>query len=145
MVKAIRKEVDVTATLDEVWDAWTTEDGITSFFSRKANISLEIGGPYEMLFLLDNPVGQQGGEGNHILSFLPKEMLSFEWNAPPNFPEVRKHKTWVVLQFESLDTKLVKVKLTHLGWREGRNWGKVFEYFGGAWESVLSSLKEKFQ
>ena len=31
--KAIHDEVIISASLDEAWDAWTTEEGIKSFFA----------------------------------------------------------------------------------------------------------------
>ena len=83
-----------------------------------------------------------------MLSFLPMEMLSFEWSAPPEFPMVRKQQmqkhTWVVLQFYPLAQGQVKVRLTHLGWREGEEWEKVFQYFLRAWDIVLGRLERVF-
>jgi len=121
--RVIRKEVKVNASIEEVWKAWTTNDGATRFFAPKARIDLTLGGSYELYFDLEAPKGSQGGEGCRVLNFLPMEMLSFEWNAPPEFPEVRRQHmqqhTWVVVQFYPLAQNLVKVRLTHLGWREG--------------------------
>lgn len=81
--KILYKEVIVSATTDQVWQAWTTSEGARTFFSENAEIELRSGGKYEILFVKDNPVGQQGSEGCRVLSYLPKKMLSFEWNAPP--------------------------------------------------------------
>ena len=36
--RAIDKEVTVAATVDEVWDAWTTRAGIVGFFAPDAKI-----------------------------------------------------------------------------------------------------------
>jgi len=76
------------------------------------------------------------------------EILSFEWNAPPEFPEVRKQQmkkhTWVVLQFYPVARDQTKVRLTHLGWREGEEWEKVFQYFLRAWDIVLGRLERVF-
>jgi uncharacterized protein YndB with AHSA1/START domain len=84
----IRKEVTVNAPIEEVWNAWTSNDGATRFFAPKARIELAVGGSYELYFDLEAPKGSQGSEGCRVLSFLPLEILSFEWNAPPVFPEV---------------------------------------------------------
>ena len=97
-----------------------------TFFAPAANVELAIGGRYEMLFDPDAPPGSQGGEGLKILSFLPEEMLSFEWNAPPQYPSVRQERTWVVVQFEALTAETTRVRLSHLGWQEGEEWEQVF-------------------
>jgi uncharacterized protein YndB with AHSA1/START domain len=141
----IRKEVVVNASVEPVWHAWTTPEGAVTFFAPRANIRLVVGGPYELYFDLDAPEGSQGGEGLKILSFLPMEMLSFEWTAPPQYASVRQGpRTWVVVQFYPLGRNEVRVRLTHLGWREGEEWDKVFQYFKRAWDTVLGRLEYRF-
>jgi uncharacterized protein YndB with AHSA1/START domain len=141
----IRKEVVVNACVEAVWEAWTTPEGAVTFFAPRANIKLAIGGPYELFFDLDAPEGSRGGEGLRILSFLPLEMLSFDWNAPPQYPTVRQgQRTWVVVQFYPLGQSEVQVRLTHLGWRGGEEWDKVFQYFKRAWDIVLGRLEYRF-
>ena len=146
--RVIRKEVQVNAPVKIVWDAWTTSDGATRFFAPEARIELAIGGSYELCFDLEALKGSQGSEGCRVLSFLSLEMLSFEWNAPPEFSEVRteqmqKH-TWVVVQFCPLEKEQTRVRVTHLGWREGEEWEKVFQYFLRAWDIVLGRLEHVF-
>ena len=109
-------------------------------------MDLTPGGPYEIYFVLDNPEGTRGGEGNTVLSFIPRKMLSFSWNAPPSIPEVRNHthKTWVVIQLEAVDTGQTRVSLDHLGWLDGQKWDETYTYFDRAWDIVLDSLEECF-
>ena len=146
--RVVRKEVNVNAPVEKVWNAWTTSAGAVKFFAPKARIELRMGGAYELYFDLEARKGLQGSEGCKVLSFLPSEMLSFEWNAPPEFPNVRKEQaqkhTWVVVQFHSLAKKQTRVKLTRLGWREGEEWEKVFQYFLRAWDIVLGRLERVF-
>ena len=146
--RVIRKEVRVNASIEKVWQAWTTSEGATKFFAPEAKIDLILGGRYELYFDLEAPKGSRGSEGCRVRSFLPLEMLSFEWNAPPEFPRVRreqnKRHTWVVVQFYSLGKNLTKVRLTHLGWRENEEWEKVFQYFLRAWDVVLGRFEHTF-
>jgi uncharacterized protein YndB with AHSA1/START domain len=142
--RVIRKEVAVSAGLDQVWKAWTTLEGITTFFAPEARVELAIGGRYEMLFDLDAPPGSQGSEDCRVLSYLPGEMLSFDWSAPPQFPTVRRERTWVVVQLGPQPEGTTMVRLTHLGWREGDEWERVFAYFTRAWDVVLARLAHRF-
>jgi len=142
------KNIEVTRTIpcgaDEVWKKWTTREGLLSFFGPDNRVELRLGGYFEIYFLMDSPEGLRGGEGNRILSYLPERMLSFTWNAPPEFEEIRnhEHKTWVVLELKEMSARETEVILTHLGWLEGDEWDRVFDYFARAWERVLDSLKE---
>ena len=144
--RRIRKEVVVNASRDSVWNAWTTAEGVASFSAPEANIELKAGGRYEWLFLPPTePKGFRGGEGCRILSFLPKEMLSFTWNAPPQFEAARRARTRVVILFADAGPNQTKVTLTHLGWGEDEMWNPVYDYFDAAWGRVLANLEKRFQ
>lgn len=143
--KVLRKEVTVSAPLSDVWTCWTTTAGVEGFVAPKAKIDLRIGGPYEWYFATEAPPGEQGSEDCRVLSFLPMEMLSFEWNAPPSFGWRRYIKTRVVVQFHELEPGVVKVTLSQLGWGEGAEWQEVYDYFDSAWGYVLDALKKHFE
>jgi len=140
----IEKTAVVNCSIDIVWWKWTTHEGLLTFFGADNKIELVLGGDYEIYFLMNNPVGQKGGEGNKIISYLPKEMLSFTWNAPPEYPEIRnnKHKTWVVVNFKAVNENSTEVTIKHLGWLTGDAWDNVYNYFDSAWDTVLNWLKE---
>jgi len=145
-MRTLRKEVEVKAALPEVWSAWTTVDGVKGFFAPEARIELRPGGAYEMVFSPAAPIGQKGGEGCRVLSLLPMEMVSFEWNFPPSIPSLRgaNAKTWVVVQLAETAPGMVRVRLSQLGWQHGEDWDKGFAYFDRAWGIVLERLQRRF-
>jgi len=144
MERRIEKEVVVDAPVSEVWQMWTTEAGVKTFFAPKANIDLMVGGRYEILFELDAPPGSQGGEGLKVLAFTPDQMLTVEWNAPPHLPNVRRERTRLIVEFHSQPENKTTVRLTHDGWGEGGEWDQAFNYFMRAWDIVLGRLKYRF-
>ena len=64
--------------------------------------------------------------------------------GPPEFSEIRKEKSWVVVQLEEIGRKKVRVTLSHLGWKEGGDWNAAYKYFDRAWDLVLARLKYSF-
>jgi uncharacterized protein YndB with AHSA1/START domain len=143
--RAIQLEIEVEAGVGEVWSAWTTNEGVTSFFAPSSNVDLRIGGAYEMLFDPGAEPGRRGGEGARILAFQEGKMLSFTWNAPPHMPEIRKQWTHVVIRLFDLGSGRTHVSLKHDGWGEGRQWDEAFDYFLRAWgEAVLPRLRHRF-
>lgn len=126
----------VPATPAQCWQRWTTGDGVGEFMSPNNSIELRIGGDYEILFAMQLPRGEQGSEDCKVLSYVPERMLSFEWNAPPMFPEVRQQRSRVVVFFEPVDGG-TRVELVHLGFGEGEQWDQVYEYFTKAWARVM--------
>jgi len=136
----------VPAPIDEVWAAWTTQAGAEGFFAPRCRIDPRPGGAYEMLFDLEAPAGQQGGEGMIILAMQPPAMLSFTWNAPPHLPQVRSQMTHVTVRLEPLGPRETRVRLEHDGWGEGGEWDAARAYFDRAWgEVVLPRLRHRFE
>jgi uncharacterized protein YndB with AHSA1/START domain len=143
--KIVRKEAYIPATRQELWDAWTTTEGVRSFFAPKAKIELAVGGVYECYFRLDAPPGEQGSEGCKVLAFWPMDYISFSWNAPPEFPDERPHHTKVVVEIDRHDEIRYRVILTHMGFGTGGRWDEVVQYFDDAWGYVLSNLQKMFE
>ena len=143
--RAICGETVVDAPVGEVWDAWTTEDGIKSFFAPDCNVDLRVDGLYEIFFAPDAPEGERGAEGMRLLAIEPGRMLSFTWNAPPHLSGVRGQRTHVVLWFDDAGEGRTRLALRHDGWGEGEEWDRAFEYFEEAWlEVVLPRLQYRF-
>lgn len=144
---AVRKNVVIQATPEKIWQAWTTNQGVQSFFAPRSNVELKIGGKYEIYLAPDAPQGQRGSEGCTVLSYLPEKMLSFSWIAPPKFDKIRKsgHKMWVVVQILPEGENKTRLKLTQLGWKNGAQWDMMFLYFDSLWDKILQSLKESLE
>lgn len=148
----IRVEREVAAPVSAVWRAWTTNEGTREYFAQSTNVRLEVGGPFEMYFLMEAPEGSRGSEGCRFLSYIPERMVSFSWNAPPSFAHARGLHTWVVIHLEALDGARTRVVLEHLGWEEmkrahpdhAQEWDEVRAYFERAWPYVLGNLARRF-
>jgi len=143
--RAIDKEVIVQATLDEAWAAWTTREGIVSFFAPEAEIEARGGGAFHIHFDPTAPPGMKGADEMRIMALQPKKMISFDWNAPPSLPEVRPQRTFVVVRLEPLGERETRVSLHHTGWGDGGEWDKAYAYFDRAWAHVLANLKKRFE
>ena len=143
--RAIDKEIVVSATLDQAWEAWTTREGITSFFAPDARIEPRPGGAFQIYI---NPLAEPGMKGADNMRFMalqPKKMISFDWNAPPHLPAVRQQFTFVVVRFEPVGTNETRVTLHHTGWGDGGEWDQTYAYFDRAWTNVLNNLKKRFE
>lgn len=130
-------EINLKAGISKVWTAWTTEEGIRSFFAPACKIEARVGGAYEIYFHPDEKEGFRGAEGTHILAFEPMKYLSFSWNNPPSIPGIRLQFATVGLYFEEIHEQKTFFKLVHQGWGPGEDWGKAFDYFEHAWEQVV--------
>lgn len=143
--RAIDKEITVPAGVDAVWQAWTTSEGIRSFFAPEAVIEPRVGGAFHIHLDPGAEPGSKGADDMRILAIQPKKMLSFDWNAPPNLPQARQQRTFVIVRLIPVDERNTRVTLHHTGWGEGGEWEQAYRYFDGAWGHVLGSLKTRFE
>jgi uncharacterized protein YndB with AHSA1/START domain len=140
--RMLRVEGDINAPVSEVWRVFTTSEGAEEFFAEKANIGLAIGGPYEIQF--DRKDERSGTKGLKILSYAPEEMISFQWNAPPQLPEVRNGGTWVVVEMRPIDAYRTHGTITHLGWKDGPEWDQAYVHFQRGWSELMNRLQKRF-
>jgi len=135
--RMLATEFEVNAPIEKVWDAWTTPEGIKTFFAPDCKVELRVDGAYEMYFLPDARPGERGGEGMRILGLEPMRRLAFTWGAPPTNAYVRGQRTMVILEFEKKDARRTLVRFIHLGWGEGASWDEAYEYFDHAWNEFV--------
>ena len=143
--RALDKEVLVAATLDQAWAAWTTREGITSFFAPDARIEPRVGGAFQIYMDPGAAPGMKGADEMRYLALQPKRMLSFDWNAPPSLPEARAQRTFVVVRFFPVDEAHTRITIHHTGWGDGGEWDKAYAYFDRAWGLVLGNLQKRFE
>ncbi len=143
--RALDKEVVVDAPAHDVWGAWTTREGIVSFFAPDAQIDARAGGAFHIYLDPGAEPGQRGADDMRYLAIQPEQMLSFDWSAPPSLPEVRAQRTVVIVRLRAIDARHTQVTLHHVGWGEGGQWDQAYAYFDQAWPKVLASLKQRFE
>lgn len=143
--RAIEREVVVPATLDQAWAAWTTREGITSFFSPGAEIDARVGGAFHIFMDPSAAPGERGADDMRYMALQPMKMISFDWNAPPSLPEARAQRTFVIVRFEPVGDKETRVTLHHTGWGTGGQWDQTYAYFEKAWPRVLDNLRKRFE
>ncbi len=143
--RAIVKDVVIAATPGEVWDAWTTRAGITSFFAPDAQVDARVGGAFHVYIDPLAEPGLKGADDMRFMALQPPRMLSFDWNAPPSLPEARKQRTFVVVRIEPVAAGQTRVTLTHTGWGDGGEWDRAYAYLDRAWGNVLGNLRKRFE
>ena len=143
--RAIECEIMVPASIQRVWNAWTSSKEAVKFFAPAAHIDARPGGAYEILFNPSARVGEQGSEGMRILSIQKPHFLSFTWNAPPHLADIRGSMTFVEIRLSQVPVADTRVNLRHGGWGQDGQWEDAYAYFSKAWGTiVLPRLKYSF-
>ena len=71
--QTIKLEITLDAPVDKVWRAWTTRDGIKSFFAPDCDIDLRVGGQFR--YVWRNPAGWEMGMGGTFLEVSPPKRV----------------------------------------------------------------------
>lgn len=129
-----------TLTLDappaEVWNLWTTEPGLVSFFAPAARLDPRVDGVYEIFFDPAAPEGRRGADDMRILAYEPPRRLAFTWNAPTSQPYARAQRTVVTVELRPVPDGRTHLTFTHAGWGTGPDWDRAYDYFDTAWNAV---------
>ena len=130
-------EVEVPAPLGEVWHAFATSEGLSTWLFPNATVDLKPGGDWIVRF----PGGSTGG--GTIVSFVPEKELVIAAMAPEKFPTVRAERTRAVFTFEPRGNATV-VRLTQSGWKSGDEWTKAYEYLVAGNAQLMATLHKRF-
>ena len=135
--KALVIEVSVPAPRAEVWKAFATSEGLSTWLTPGAVVDLRPGGEWTAHF----PGGKTGG--GTIVSFVPEKEMVLAAMAPEQFPAVRAERTRARFQFESNEDFTV-VRLTQTGWRKGAEWDQAYLYLTVGNAQLLATLCRRF-
>src|ERR1700722_2757287 len=91
--KALIIEVSVPASQHEVWKAFTTSEGLSTWLTPGAVVDLRNGGEWTAHY----PGGHTGG--GTIIDFTPERELTLSALAPEQFPNVRAQRTTARFEF----------------------------------------------
>ncbi len=130
-------ELEIPAPVSEVWKAFSTSEGLSTWLFPHATVDLKPGGDWLVHF----PGGSTGG--GTILSFVPEKEIVIAALAPDKFPQVRETRTRAVFEFEARGNSTV-VRLTQTGWKSGDEWTRAYEYLAAGNAQLLATLHQRF-
>lgn len=145
--RAIQLSVDVPAPPREVFAAFTTSEGFSSWATPVAHVDLRIGGFIEASYDPNSRIGDPGNIRNEIVAYIPDRLLVIRnVQAPPGFadPELFR-RTATVIEFAPRDTSHTHVVLTNAGYGTGKQWDTLYRHFEWGDAYTLAELKSRFE
>jgi uncharacterized protein YndB with AHSA1/START domain len=136
--KSLKLEVSVPASLDAVWQAFSTSDGLSTWLTPGAVVDLRKGGEWTAHF----PGGKTGG--GTILDFVAGREMVMSAMAPEWFPTVRAERTTATFRFLPRGPASTLVQLEQTGWKQGDEWDKAYDYLAKGNAQLLETLRRRF-
>ena len=137
--KALVFQITLPASLDEVWTAFTTTQGLSTWLAPDVFVDLRKGGEWTVHF----PGGATGG--GSIVDFKPKSEVVMRAMTPPQFPHVAAERTLAIWQFRAAGPKATELMLRQTGWKEGEEWDKAYEYLATGNAQLLETLYRRLK
>ena len=136
--KMLRFEVTVPATVDEVWKAFTTREGVATWLWSDVRIEMKPGGDWLVLY----PGGATGG--GTVVSVEPQHRIVILALAPEKYPTVRSERTRATFEFSPATPSGTIVRLVQTGWKTGPEWDAAYEYLAIGNAQLLAQLRQRF-
>jgi uncharacterized protein YndB with AHSA1/START domain len=130
-------ELTIPAPRADVWQAFSTSEGLSTWLTPDAVVDLRPGGEWTAHF----PGGSTGG--GTIISFIPEQEIVLSALAPDKFPNVRAARTRADFTFTAHGNETI-VRLTQTGWQSGPEWDAAYEYLASGNAQLLATLHRRF-
>ena len=145
--RVLRHEGVVDAPVADVWKAFTTTEGVTSWMVPRATVDFGVGGTLEASYSLDAVFPSPNNIKHEFLAYLPQEMIAMRViQCPPGTPHAEiLEELWAVITFEPVGEDRTRVAIAGVGYREGEGYDAVYDFFdqGNAW--TFAQLQKYFQ
>lgn len=128
----LQQTFNVNATLDKVWNAYTTEKGWESWATSIAEIDFKKGGVIKTNYNKEGKIGDDTTITLHILDYAPKQMLKLQAELTDNFPEFMKEdekELYNLIVFEEISPKETKVISYGIGYKNNEKYKSLMEFF----------------
>lgn len=143
---SFQTEIEIAASKELVWLAWTQRERIIQWFAPEAYLEPRLGGAYELYFTPENH-DVMGTKGCIVTLWEPQERLGFTWKGPDDFAAVMNHQDALTYVLVSLSEAqgFTRVVVEHFGWGETEEWEQARTWHQGAWAQALGSLKKAME
>lgn len=136
----------VPAPVKDVWNAWTTNEGIRTWMVTSGEVDFRIGGAYRTSYSKDSDLKGPDAIENTILAFDPMRMIAIKnTKSPANFPFKQAiAKTWTVIYFKDVDGQKTEVLVRMHGFDATADSVQMKAFFVQGNQSLIDALVRKF-
>jgi uncharacterized protein YndB with AHSA1/START domain len=144
--RVLRQSLGIPASRQDVWNAFTTTDGVRSWAVPVAQVDFRLGGIWESTYNLDGQIGAPGNIKNRFLSFVPLRMVSFQAvAAPPTFPyRELLENIFTVVEIDDASAGTVRVTVSMMGYASGEGYDTIYRHFEAGNAYSLRQLRKRF-
>jgi uncharacterized protein YndB with AHSA1/START domain len=137
----------VNASLDDVWKAFTTDDGFKRWAVPVTHITLGNDGMMESSYELTSKIGDPDNIRNKIIAYLPQKLIVLQNAHVPEgapFDPVLIASIRTIITFEPVDATHTRVTEAQVGYGEGAGYDDMYKHFRDGNAYALHTLAQSF-
>jgi Activator of Hsp90 ATPase homolog 1-like protein len=136
--KVLRLETILPMGISAVWQLFTTDEMLKTWLAPVAHIELKTGGYILTNYDSTKTLTDKSSINSTIINFLTNEMLTLKINLNNNFPRSvidADGNLQHIIQLFKIDSKHTKIVSSMVGFGEGPDWDKTYDFFlkGNDW------------
>jgi uncharacterized protein YndB with AHSA1/START domain len=144
--RSLQLSIDVPAPAHDVFTAFSTSAGFSSWAVPMANIDFRVGGMIEASYDSHARLGDPNNIKNAIVSYIPDRLIIIRnVQTPSGFVDASLfQKTVTMIEFAPLDANNTRVTLTNAGYGPGAGFADVYAHFEWGDAYTLHELRKRF-
>lgn len=139
------QEFVVEASVSDVWNAYVTEEGWTSWSAPVVEIDLRAGGTIKSHYDPEAKIGDPDTIVLHIVNYVPERVLTLRAELADHWPDVMKEDEENLMEvtiFQPLGPERTRVSSYGVGYRDSPAYEELIKFFIPANEGLYRKLKE---
>jgi uncharacterized protein YndB with AHSA1/START domain len=144
--RSLQLFIDVPAPAKDVFAAFATSAGFSSWAVPVASVDFRVGGMIEASYDAHAKFGDPSNIKNAIVAYIPDRLLIIRnVQAPVGFVDSALfQKTVTMIEFQPLDANTTRVTLTNAGYGPGAGFDNVYSHFEWGDAYTLHELRTRF-
>ena len=136
--RVLRIETAVSVLPEQVWNAWTTQQGLSKWIAPVVAVDLKIGGKIRTNYDPKARIGDAGTIELPIINYIEKQLITLKVDLNDSFPrKVRDedHNLQEIVQIVDSGTGKTRIVSSMVGWGSGKEWDDAYNFFarGNEW------------
>ena len=136
--RVLQLSIVVPVDIKEAWKLFTTDEGLKKWIAPVAKIDMKIGGSIRTNYDKTKKIDDTSSIKLDIINYIEYEMLTLKVNLNNSFPpEAKKEDKNLqeIVQFVKLGNDKTQIISTMVGWGQGSQWDKTYDFFlkGNEW------------
>jgi hypothetical protein len=130
--KVLRLEAILPIDKKEAWQLFTTDEGLKKWIAPVAHIELKTGGYILTNYDKTKSLSDSSSIRLIILNYIEHEIFTLKVKLNDNFPKSVQNEDGnlqEIIQFITVGPKQTKIISSMIGWGEGDDWTKAYNFF----------------